>query len=176
MSTTTHRSIPAATAIALVLAIGPARGEEPGRPPSAAIGGAVGARHPIARPGAGRGAGLERSGATGGWGFGWIGVGLVLAACGIAGVVARRGQRAVRDTTAQGLRVVGRTPLGPRHAVYLVRAGDRLLLVGTGAQGPPSLLGELEDSEIKAARDDAGAAPPPRTIPTPAGAARRGGG
>jgi flagellar biogenesis protein FliO len=41
------------------------------------------------------------------------------------------------------LRVVGRVPLSPRHSIYLVRAGERTLLIGTGAQGAPTLLGEL---------------------------------
>jgi flagellar biogenesis protein FliO len=40
------------------------------------------------------------------------------------------------------LQVVGRTSLSPKHTVYLLRAGDRVLIVGTGSQGAPSLLGE----------------------------------
>ena len=43
------------------------------------------------------------------------------------------------------LRVVGRTSLSPKHSVYLLRVGDRVLIVGTGPQGPPSLLGEVTD-------------------------------
>jgi flagellar protein FliO/FliZ len=39
--------------------------------------------------------------------------------------------------------VVGRTSLSPRHTVYLLKAGDRVLIVGTGPQGSPTLLGEM---------------------------------
>jgi flagellar biogenesis protein FliO len=45
------------------------------------------------------------------------------------------------------LRVIGRTSLSPRHTVYLLAAGDRVLVVGTGPQGAPALLGELTDPD-----------------------------
>jgi hypothetical protein len=43
--------------------------------------------------------------------------------------------------------VVGRVSLSPRHSIFLVRAGERVLLIGTGNQGAPSLLGELTEAE-----------------------------
>ena len=43
------------------------------------------------------------------------------------------------------MRVVGRTVLSPKHSVYLLEVGDRVLIVGTGAARAPSLLGELTD-------------------------------
>ncbi len=43
------------------------------------------------------------------------------------------------------LHVVSRVSLSPKHAVYLVRAGGRVLLVGTGPQGAPTLISELDD-------------------------------
>lgn len=43
------------------------------------------------------------------------------------------------------LRVVGQVGLGPRHAVHLLRAGDRTLIIGTGPQGAPALLGEWSE-------------------------------
>jgi len=45
------------------------------------------------------------------------------------------------------LQVIGRVSLSPRQSIVLVRAGDRVLLIGAGAQGAPSLLGELPADE-----------------------------
>jgi flagellar biogenesis protein FliO len=53
------------------------------------------------------------------------------------------------------LHVVSRVSLSPKHTVYLVRAGGRVLLVGTGPQGAPTLISELDDialSPIEPAR------------------------
>jgi hypothetical protein len=80
---------------------------------------------------------------SGGWWLGTTAVALALAACGWASVAAKR-YRPGRVAGAAGLRVVGRTSLSPRHTVYLLQAGDRVLIVGTGPQGAPSLLGELD--------------------------------
>jgi flagellar biogenesis protein FliO len=44
---------------------------------------------------------------------------------------------------AGALRVVQRLPLEPRKALYLVAAGERLLLIGTGEAGAPRLIAEL---------------------------------
>ena len=41
------------------------------------------------------------------------------------------------------LKVLARVPLEPRKALYLVQAGERTLLLGTGEGGPPSLLVDL---------------------------------
>jgi hypothetical protein len=46
---------------------------------------------------------------------------------------------------------VGRVSLPPKHAVFLVKAGGRTLLIGTGPQGAPSLLGELDEDDEAAA-------------------------
>lgn len=55
-----------------------------------------------------------------------------------------RGGAEVLATGASGsLRVVGRVSLSPRHSIYMVRAGERVWLIGTGSQGAPTLLGEL---------------------------------
>ncbi|MDR3633614.1 MAG: flagellar biosynthetic protein FliO [Isosphaeraceae bacterium] len=88
--------------------------------------------------------GGEPSGYTGGWWLGTVGIALALAVVGGLSVVSRRFAPAAQPG-ALGLRVVGKTSLSPRHSVYLVRAGDRVLVLGTGPQGPPSLLGELDD-------------------------------
>jgi hypothetical protein len=79
-----------------------------------------------------------------GWGWPLAGVALALAGLGWASLAARRsapfGGREVGP-----IRVIGRTGLGPRHAVYVLRSGDRLLVVGTGPAGPPSLLATLSE-------------------------------
>jgi flagellar protein FliO/FliZ len=46
--------------------------------------------------------------------------------------------------SAGGLRVVQRLPLEARKTLYLVAAGERLLLIGTGDGGAPRLIAELE--------------------------------
>jgi hypothetical protein len=79
-----------------------------------------------------------------GWWLGPAGIALVLAAFGSIFLAARKPWP--RDTAGL-VRVVGRVPLSPRHSIYLVRAGERTLLVGTGAQGAPSLLAELDEDE-----------------------------
>ncbi|WP_165231990.1 flagellar biosynthetic protein FliO [Aquisphaera insulae] len=81
----------------------------------------------------------------GSWWLGTSGIALALAACGAAAVAARR-YRPPGSTAAVG--VVGKVSLSPRHSIVLVRAGSRVLLVGTGPQGAPSLLGELEGEAI----------------------------
>lgn len=100
---------------------------------------ASGARRGAAKPGA--------VPASGNWWLGTAGIAVALAACGWASVAARR-YRPGGVAGAAGLRVVGRTNLTPRHSVYLLRAGERVLIVGTGPQGAPSLLGELDADEL----------------------------
>ena len=43
------------------------------------------------------------------------------------------------------MQVVGRVSLSPKHTVYMLRVGRRVLLVGAGSQGSPSLISELDD-------------------------------
>jgi flagellar biogenesis protein FliO len=85
--------------------------------------------------------------ATRGWWLGTTGIVLALAAFGAISVAARRGWRWPQAQASGMFRVVGRTSLSPRHAVYLLRVGDRVLIVGTGPQSAPSLLGELTDRD-----------------------------
>ena len=102
-------------------------------------------RRPLRRPAAT--AGLSSTGP--GWGWPLAGITAVLAGLGWASLAARRSGLAGGRREAGPLRVVGRTTLGPKQAVYLLRAGDRVLIVGTGPAGPPALLGtlpELDDS------------------------------
>jgi flagellar biogenesis protein FliO len=82
------------------------------------------------------------AGGSGGWWLGTAGVALALAAFGGISLASRR---LPAGTEPGPLQVVGRARLSPRHSVVLLRAGDRVLIVGAGAQGPPALLGELTD-------------------------------
>jgi len=77
------------------------------------------------------------------WWAGTAGIALALAAFGGISIAARRFRLLPARTEASSLRVVGRTSLSPKHAVYLLQAGDRVLIVGTGPQGSPTLLGEM---------------------------------
>lgn len=79
-----------------------------------------------------------------GWWLGSAGITLVLAVCGAICVAARKYWP---QESAGSLRVVGRVSLSSRHSIFLVRAGERVLLIGTGTQGAPSLLGELTEAE-----------------------------
>ena len=84
----------------------------------------------------------NRTGGSEGWWSGWAGITLALAVCGGLVTVARR----FRPAGVTGsVDVVGRVSLSPRHSVYLLRVGRRVLLVGTGPQGPPALISELDE-------------------------------
>jgi flagellar protein FliO/FliZ len=88
-----------------------------------------------------------------GWWLGSAGIALILAVCGAICVAARK--YLPQDSSAL-VHVLGRVNLSPKHSVFLVRAGQHLLLIGTGPQGAPSLLGELidpEETEQLAAKD-----------------------
>jgi hypothetical protein len=98
-------------------------------------------RHPIAREGSASRSGAGAPGASGSWWLGTAGIALALAVCGGISVAARRYLPARPGTGA--LRVVGRASLSPRQTVYLLEVGERVLILGAGPQGPPSLLGEL---------------------------------
>jgi flagellar protein FliO/FliZ len=115
-------------------------------PPTVAIGGpAAEARHPFptARARGGRG-GAETPGGSGGWWLGTAGVALALA---LFGGISLASRRLPARADAGPLQVVGRVSLSARHSAILLRAGDRVLIVGAGTQGPPALLGELTDPD-----------------------------
>ena len=78
------------------------------------------------------------------WSLGMIGVTVTLAVLG--GIVAA-GRRFLPQAAEVGMQVVGRVSLSPKHTVYMLRVGRRVLLVGAGPQGSPSLISELADLE-----------------------------
>jgi hypothetical protein len=99
----------------------------------------------------------SRRGPSGGWST-TIGLtALSLAAIGTAGwVLARRRESAIGTTAGRArgetVRVLSRTMLTPKHAIHVVQAGERLLLIGTGTTGAPTLLGDLPPAEAASVR------------------------
>jgi hypothetical protein len=83
-----------------------------------------------------------RPGGSDSWSLVMIGITLALAICG--GIIAA-GRRFLPQGAGAGMQVVGRVSLSPKHTVYLLRVGRRVLLVGAGPQGSPSLISELDD-------------------------------
>jgi flagellar protein FliO/FliZ len=154
--------------IALLLGLGltaaTARAEQP--PPAAAIGGPVNERRPFAPRGEASKRSHEAPGNSSGWWMGTAGIAAALFVCGAVSVASRR----YVPRASQGLvRVIGRTSLSPKHSVYLLQVADRVLIVGAGPQGAPSLLGELDDfgespspTDARPAPNRSGAKPPHR--------------
>jgi hypothetical protein len=84
-----------------------------------------------------------RAGSSDGWYWAMGGISLLMAVCG--GLVASA-RRFLPQPAGLGVQVVSRVSLSPKHAVYVLRAGRRVLLVGSGPQGPPALISELDDA------------------------------
>lgn len=89
-----------------------------------------------------------------GW---WTGTVAMVVILGAAGALCIAARRQADGATGARLKVVGRVALPPKHAVFMVKAGGRTLLIGTGPQGAPALLGELEDDEAVASTPAAAA-------------------
>ena len=83
----------------------------------------------------------------------YLGMAVIAVLLAIGGGVAFMGRRFVPRPGAGALHVVSRVSLSPKHTVYLLRAGGRVLLVGTGPQGAPALISELDEM------------PPPESAP-----------
>ncbi len=113
-----------------------------GRPPSASIPGPDAADRALAstrtRPTAGR----ASSDSGGGW---WLVPTGITAALAVFGGVSLASKRFLPSRDSALLQVVGRSSLSGAHSVYLLRVGDRVLILGAGPQGPPSTLGEVTD-------------------------------
>jgi flagellar protein FliO/FliZ len=99
---------------------------------------------------------------SGGW---WIGPAGMAAALAVFGGVSLASKRFLPSKDSGPFQVVGRSALSPKHSVYLLRVGDRVLILGAGPQGPPSTLGEVTDP-VELARLA------PRRIPRPDAAPR----
>ena len=83
--------------------------------------------------------------ATSSAGF-WLSTGGVAVALAVFGAYSLAAKKVRPPSDSPSLRVIGRASLTARQSVYLVRVGDRTLIVGAGHQGPPSLLGELTET------------------------------
>ncbi|WP_435015709.1 FliO/MopB family protein [Tundrisphaera sp. TA3] len=139
----THTGRPSLAALASLAALLALGANEP--PPTAAIRPpSLDGRIPAPmRPDLSDGASAPPSGGSGGWWIGTAGIGAALA---VFGGLAAASRRYLPAREASGsLRVVGRVSLSAKQAVYLVRAGDRILILGGGSQGPPTLLGEMDE-------------------------------
>lgn len=79
---------------------------------------------------------------SGGWWPGMAGIALALA---VVGGIAVVGRRFAPGPSPGSVQVVGRVSLSPKHSVYMLRVGGRVLLLGAGPQGPPTLITELVD-------------------------------
>ena len=78
---------------------------------------------------------------SGGWWLGSAGIALALA---IFGGISLASRKYLPKSETSPLRVIGRTSLSPKHTVYLLKVGEKTLIIGTGPQGSPTLLGEME--------------------------------
>lgn len=92
---------------------------------------------------------LLQSGLPGGYGVSLLQTLLALAAvCILAWVVLRWSAKRGLNLGVGRIKVLERTPLDGRRALYLVEVGDRVLLVGAGEGGAPALLAELDPAEL----------------------------
>ena len=84
--------------------------------------------------------------------------------CVLAWVVLRWGARRGLGMGALGgrVRVLERIALDPRRSLYIVKVGERVLLLGAGDGGSPSLLTEIDPDTL-----------PPEAAPKPPGEAFR---
>jgi flagellar biogenesis protein FliO len=55
---------------------------------------------------------------------------------------------------AGAVHVIARIPLEARKSLYVVRAGKRVLLLGTGEAGPPSLIAELDPGTVRSSESE----------------------
>jgi flagellar biogenesis protein FliO len=79
------------------------------------------------------------------WSLGILAITLALAGCGGIATAVRR--FLVRNASA-GTTLISRVCLSPKHSIHLVQIGRRVLLIGTGPQAAPTLLGEFDDSSV----------------------------
>lgn len=93
----------------------------------------------------------EDAGLPGGYGVALLQTILALAAvCVLAWVLLRWGaRRGMGLGVSRGrVRVLERVALDPRRALYLVRVGDKVLLIGAGDGAAPAVLAELDPADL----------------------------
>jgi hypothetical protein len=88
---------------------------------------------------------------------GWIASFTV--ALGLSGCVYLAMRRCLPPGVSANLKIVGRVSLSPKHAVYLVQIGRRMLLIATGPQGAPAFISEFDDPSSLARNAEQGDKP-----------------
>jgi flagellar biogenesis protein FliO len=73
----------------------------------------------------------------------------LLGACALALLGLRALQRRAAGASAGVIEVVQRVALEPRKSLYVVRAGQRVLLIGCGESGGPALVAELSSEVLE---------------------------
>lgn len=92
---------------------------------------------------------LQAAEVPGGYGLALLQTLLALAAvCILAWVVLRWSARRGLGVSGRRVKVLERVPLDARRALYLVRIGDRVLLIGGGDGASPNVLAELDPDEL----------------------------
>jgi len=90
--------------------------------------------------------------------------GVCALAWGVLRLLARRGIGLNAPRGPSGVRVIERIALDARRTLFVVRAGERTLLLGTGDGGAPQLITELSpspsDAEVTSAVREAAANDP----------------
>jgi hypothetical protein len=95
-----------------------------------------------------------RAPGAGWWWLGSASVALILMISGAVCLAARKfGPQGVSGL----VQVVGRVNLTSKQTIFLVKAGPRFLLIGSGPQGAPTLLGELPGTDQDGSGDLAAA-------------------
>jgi flagellar biogenesis protein FliO len=84
----------------------------------------------------------------------------LLGACALALLGLRALQRRTAGQGAGLVEVLQRVALEPRKSLYVVRAGDRLLLIGCGDGAAPALVAELPPEALEGAAQPTPAQPP----------------
>jgi flagellar protein FliO/FliZ len=132
------------TALACALALGllgvrPVRAEDGASPELSIRSPLPESRHEFPPPASAGRRPSDSSRTPGAWWVGTAGIALALACFGAISMASRR---LLPGRSPGPFEVMARASLSPKHTVHLLRAGDRTLIVGTGPQGPPALLGE----------------------------------
>ena len=79
------------------------------------------------------------------WSVGILGITVALAVCGAIATVIRR---LAPSNVPVAATVISRMCLSPKHTLYVVQIGQRMLLVGTGPQAAPAVLSELDELPV----------------------------
>ncbi len=77
----------------------------------------------------------------------WISTALLTLGLCVVGGLALAARRFTPASNSPQARLIGRVGLSPKHSVYVLQVGRRVLLLGAGPQGAPTLIAELDPIE-----------------------------